>query len=75
MTDTDRLNKIDSKLDRLIEVVGENHAENMQAHGVIEGQNLDERVSKMESKFWPAVGAAAVVIPLLTGLAVSYIGG
>ena len=59
MTDSDRLNKIAEKLDHLI--------------GLMEGQNLDERVSRIESKFWPIVGVVAVATPVLTGLTVAYL--
>ena len=75
MTDQERLNEISSKLDKLFTAVNKNHAANMKAHGVIEGQNLDKRVSSIEKKFWPIVGAATIVAPLLTGAVLAYMGG
>lgn len=75
MTDQERLGKIDVKLDRLMDVVNSNHAESMKSHGILEGQDLDGRLKKIETKFWPAVGAAAIVIPISTWLAVVYMGG
>lgn len=75
MTENDRLLRIDTKLDALIDVVHEMNTENVRAHALTEGQELDERVTRMEHTFWPAVGAVSVITPVLSYVLVSWLKG
>ena len=72
MTENDRLLRIDTKLDALIDVVHEMNTENVRAHALTEGQELDKRVTRMERTLWPAVGAISIATPVVSAMLVHY---
>jgi hypothetical protein len=62
-----------AKIDALHDKFDDFNIKNVKAHAILEGQELDRRLTSIEKKFWPLVGVFSVLGPVLTAVVVSYV--